>query len=109
MTVNTALGVRLRLDSQEDSLKAGERPGGPCCGADKQDGVLTLIEDSGRRVASQPTLPGNYPAYYQGIHGAVRGAAPNPVPAEEAIRVMELIELGIKSTEQRKTLPVKNG
>lgn len=64
--------IKYGLDSQEDSLKAGERPGGPGWGTDKQDGVLTLIEDSGGRVTSHPTLPGNYPAYYQGILAARR-------------------------------------
>lgn len=84
--------IKYGFDSQEDSLKAGERPGGRGWGTDKQDGVLTLIEDSGGRVTSHPTLPRDYPAYYQGILAAVRGAAPNPVPAEEAIRVMETLE-----------------
>ena len=50
------------------------------------------------------TVPGNYPAYYAGIRDALNGNGENPVPARQAIQIMELIELGIESAKHRSTL-----
>ncbi|WP_034944215.1 oxidoreductase [Erwinia oleae] len=99
--------VKFGLDPQEDALKAGARPPQANWGEDKRDGVLTLAE--GDRIAAQtlPTLPGNYPAYYAGVRDAINGEGSNPVTAEEAIQVMELIELGMQSAEKRQTLSMK--
>ncbi|EOI6584118.1 oxidoreductase [Yersinia enterocolitica] len=98
--------IKFGLDPQEDRLKAGERLPQADWGYDMRDGVVTLSHDG--VLAEKPllTLPGNYPAYYAGIREAILGTAANPVPASEAITVMELIELGITSDQQKKTLPV---
>ena len=50
------------------------------------------------------TVPGNYPVYYAGIRDALNGHGENPVPASQAIQIMELIELGIESAKHRSTL-----
>ena len=46
-------------------------------------------------------LPGAHMAYFAGVAAAIRDEAPNPVPPEEALAVMELIELGIRSADER--------
>ena len=94
------------MDPQEDRLKAGERLPQADWGYDMRDGIVTLSRDG--ILAEKPllTLPGNYPAYYAGIRDAILGTAANPVPASEAIKVMELIELGIASDQQKRTLSV---
>ncbi|PKE29452.1 oxidoreductase [Rahnella sp. AA] len=96
--------VKFGLDPQEDNLKAGARP--PCenWGFDARDGVLTLAEGDTMTESVYPTLPGNYPAYYAGIRDAINGKGENPVPAADAIAVMELIELGQESADKRQTL-----
>ena len=43
-------------------------------------------------------------AYFAGVAAAIRDEAPNPVPPEEALAVMELIELGIRSAAERREL-----
>ncbi|MFI8416385.1 oxidoreductase [Serratia sp. NPDC078593] len=98
--------IKFGLDPQEDRLKAGERLPQADWGYDMRDGVVTLSRDG--LVAEKPllTLPGNYPAYYAAIRDAINGDGDNPVPASEAIGVMELIELGIESAKQQKALPV---
>ncbi|HIH7484271.1 TPA: Gfo/Idh/MocA family oxidoreductase, partial [Yersinia enterocolitica] len=98
--------IKFGLDPQEDRLKAGERLPQADWGYDMRDGVVTLSHNG--VLAEKPllTLPGNYPAYYAGVREAILGTAANPVPASEAITVMELIELGIASDQQKKTLPV---
>lgn len=96
--------VKYGLDPQEDRLKAGERLPQEDWGYDMRDGVLTLAQ--GELMAEQTllTVPGNYPAYYAGIRDALTGKGENPVPAAQAIQVMELIELGMESAKKRATL-----
>ncbi|VEI69942.1 oxidoreductase [Serratia rubidaea] len=98
--------IKYGLDPQEDRLKAGERLPQADWGYDMRDGVVTLSRDD--VLAEQPllTLPGNYPAYYAAIRDAINGDGANPVPAAEAIAVMEMIELGIESDKQQAALPV---
>ena len=99
--------VKYGLDPQEESLKAGARPPQEEWGYDMRDGVLTLANGEERVEETLLTTPGNYPAYYAGIRDAIRGEKRNPVTAEEAIQVMELIELGLQSAEKRQTLSLK--
>ncbi|CAI0787417.1 Uncharacterized oxidoreductase ydgJ [Serratia rubidaea] len=98
--------IKYGLDPQEDRLKAGDRLPQADWGYDMRDGVVTLSRDD--VLAEQPllTLPGNYPAYYAAIRDAINGDGANPVPAAEAIAVMEMIELGIESDKQQAALPV---
>ncbi|MEB7585122.1 oxidoreductase [Serratia rubidaea] len=98
--------IKYGLDPQEDRLKAGERLPQADWGYDMRGGVVTLSRDD--VLAEQPllTLPGNYPAYYAAIRDAINGDGANPVPAAEAIAVMEMIELGIESDKQQAALPV---
>lgn len=98
--------IKYGLDPQEDRLKAGDRLPQADWGYDMRDGVVTLSRDD--VLAEQPllTLPGNYPAYYAAIRDAINGDGVNPVPAAEAIAVMEMIELGIESDKQQAALPV---
>ncbi len=111
-TIHGTLGsyVKFGLDPQESRLKNGEHPPQTDWGVDSLDGVLTLAQQDGAlRQRQVRTQPGNYPAYYAAIRDAIRGEGANPVTAASAIQVMELIELGVSSSEQKKTLAVKNG
>jgi len=96
--------VKFGLDPQEDRLKAGERLPQEDWGYDMRDGVLTLASGDELDAQTLLTVPGNYPAYYAAIRDALNGQGENPVPASQAIRVMELIELGIESAKHRSTL-----
>jgi len=99
--------VKYGLDPQEDRLKDGARLPQEDWGYDMRDGVLTLAEGDVMIEKTLLTIPGNYPAYYAAIRDAVKGAGSNPVTAEEAIEVMELIELGLQSAEKGQTLSLK--
>lgn len=101
--------IKRGLDPQEDRLKSGERPPKSDWGYDMRDGVLTLTEEE--TLIEQPvlTLPGNYPAYYAGVRDAINGDGTNPVPAGDAIRVMELLELGEDASRQQRALPIVGG
>ena len=45
-------------------------------------------------------------AYYAAVRDAILGHAPNPVDARQGIRVMGLLELGVRSHAEGRTLPV---
>ncbi|MGV3345692.1 oxidoreductase [Enterobacteriaceae bacterium LUAb1] len=96
--------IKYGLDPQEECLKAGEYPPQAEWGNDLCDGRLTLAK--GETLTEKPlrTVSGNYPAYYAAICEAINGKADNPVTAQEAIQVMELIELGIQSAHKKQTL-----
>ncbi|KNC94047.1 oxidoreductase [Trabulsiella odontotermitis] len=96
--------VKFGLDPQEDRLKNGERPPLDDWGHDTRDGVLTRVDGEARIETTWLTQPGNYPAYYAAIRDALNGTGENPVPASQAIQIMELIELGIESAKHRSTL-----
>ncbi|ELW9510492.1 oxidoreductase [Klebsiella oxytoca] len=96
--------VKYGLDPQEERLKSGERLPQEDWGYDMRDGVLTPAEGEDITEESWLTLPGNYPAYYAAIRDALNGSGTNPVPASQAIQIMELIELGLESARHRTTL-----
>ena len=91
------------VDPQEDALKAGGRPSLDALGdwgRDDRDGLLTLPAEQ----RSVPTLPGNYLAYYAAVRDAINEKATNPVPPEQAVELMALLELGRRSAHERREL-----
>ncbi|WP_218656680.1 oxidoreductase [Enterobacter cloacae] len=96
--------VKFGLDPQEDRLKNGERLPQEDWGYDMRDGVVTKAEGETLVEETLLTSPGNYPAYYAAVRDALNGTGENPVPASQAIQIMELIELGIESAKHRATL-----
>lgn len=93
--------VKYGLDTQEDALKAGGKPGQPGWGHDPLDGDLYLPDQPATKV---PTEPGDYSHYYAAIRDAIAEGTANPVPPEQATLVMQLIELGLQSAEQKREL-----
>jgi predicted dehydrogenase len=100
--------VKEGLDAQEDALKAGRRPAwpaGPDWGRDPGRARLLVRDDAGTPIERPLELAaGDYTAYYAAVAAAIRGGGPNPVPAEEALDVMALIEAGITSDRERREL-----
>ena len=92
------------LDVQEDQLKAGVAVGGEGWGVDPLPAVR-VDGATGRREAA-PGPPGDYRAYYDAIARALAGKGPNPVPPEEALAVMEVLEAGVESSRLRAEVPL---
>ncbi len=88
-------------DPQEELLKAGIRPGDDRWKHDSISGLLVLGDGSSNTCE---TLPGNYPAYYAGVRDAILEGSPNPVPLEDAVRVIELLEAAVRSAESGREL-----
>ncbi len=51
-----------------------------------------------------PTANGAYLAYYQAIENAITNSQPNPVPAEDALAVMKVLEAASDSVSSGKEL-----
>lgn len=99
--VHGTLGSWLKsgLDVQEDQLKAGMAVGAPGWGVDSAPATFVDGETGGRTPAPGPA--GDYPAFYAAVAAALRGEGPNPVPPEQALAVMEIIEAGLESDRRR--------
>jgi scyllo-inositol 2-dehydrogenase (NADP+) len=106
-TLHGTLGsyVKYGLDTQEDALKRGEMPGGREWGFDPRDGTLTTWRNGAPQVRAVPTERGDYRAYYADLRDAVLGRKPNPVPVEEAVAVMAVLELASESAAGGCELP----
>ncbi|MBV1787669.1 oxidoreductase [Marinobacterium sp. D7] len=86
------------LDPQEDRLLAGVRP-------DRDEWAKETPEQWGQFSDAQgsevvETLCGGYQHYYRGIADALLRGGQNPVPAEQALETIRLIELAQQSNEE---------
>ena len=68
--------------------------------------MLAVWKDGVNESRELSCIPGNYPAYYGRVRDAILGVGPNPVTAAEIIRVIGLIELGLQSAREGRTLQV---
>ncbi len=90
------------LDSQEDDLKAGLRPGSEAWGR-MSEARAELVSHDGH-VTPVETLRGRYPAFYDGMVEAIRNGASPPVPAEEALDVSRVLDAALRSSAERRTV-----
>ena len=104
--------VKSGLDTQEDALKAGLRPdpaAPEAWGLDPQAGrLVTAVAPGAQGTQSQPwpTQRGDYPAFDAALREALLGRGPNPVPAAQALKVMQLLDLGRRSAAEGRELEV---
>lgn len=94
------------LDAQEERLRAGGMPGDAGWGRDPQPGQLILAGEDGTLIAQTvDSLPGDYRHYYSAMRAAIVDGMPLPVAPEEALSVMRLIEVGIRSADEHREIP----
>ena len=96
----TALGdrggyVKHGVDVQEEMLRAGARPDAPDWGEEPPDRWGELRSGAERRAV--PTARGAYERFYVALVTAIRDGAPPPVPAEDAIAGLRVIEAALVS------------
>jgi len=94
------------LDPQEDALKLGGRPGSADWGVDPRPGMLTLSEADVLTRREHAGERGDYSRYYAAVRDAILNGAPNPVPARDALKVMQLIELGLAAFREGRVAAV---
>lgn len=93
--------IKHGIDPQEAATVARETPGGMAWGRDPMEGMLTR---PGEPPAAAPNAPGDYRLFWHALAAAVRGEGANPVPASDAIAVMELLDAGLRSAELRQEI-----
>jgi scyllo-inositol 2-dehydrogenase (NADP+) len=86
----TGAYVKYGMDGQEAALRAGDTPRDAGWGTEPESTWGTL--GAGDEATPVPTLPGAYQEFYAGVRDAVRGGAQVPVPIEEAIEVLIVLE-----------------
>lgn len=98
--------VKRELDTQEDQLKAGLRPGGAGFGGGNPAGQLCVLDQSGKEVERElPTRNGDYVGFYQALAAAILDGEKFPVRPQDAVDVMTIIELAARSEEEGRRLP----
>jgi scyllo-inositol 2-dehydrogenase (NADP+) len=119
--VATQFGPRLRvlgdraaytvygLDPQEDALSAGQRPG-PGWGtpAESSWGLLGTPD----AAKPHPSLPGDYPAFYEAVATAVRKGSAPPVTPDGVIATLTVLEAARRSATEGRTVslsPAEDG
>ncbi|GHC63638.1 Gfo/Idh/MocA family oxidoreductase [Streptomyces violaceochromogenes] len=98
--------VKYGLDPQEAALRDGLRPG-PGWGT--EDESLWGRVGSGESPVTgggraEPTVPGDYPAYYAAVAKALLEGAPNPVTAREAAAALDVLEAARRSAREKVTV-----
>jgi scyllo-inositol 2-dehydrogenase (NADP+) len=95
--------LKSRTDVQERHLLAGEMPGGPDWGVEPEaERGLLHTEIDGRVVREYvPSERGNYMDFFTGVYEAIRHDRPLPVTAEEAVRIIRVIEKAYQSVRER--------
>lgn len=93
--------VKYGMDTQEEMLKSGRTPGDAGWGVDDHFGTLTDISGNSESIIS---VPGNYLAYYEAVAAGIADGTPNPVPAEDALKVMKILEAGFLSAHEGRTV-----
>jgi scyllo-inositol 2-dehydrogenase (NADP+) len=94
--------VKFGVDTQEDALKRGARPGDEGWGRDipANYATITSAADGARAVE---TIPGSYEQYYRGMYEAIAGGQAVPVAAADALNVVRVIECAQRSHHERRT------
>jgi predicted dehydrogenase len=98
--------IKYGVDPQEEALKRGQTPADSHWGQDDAEGRIYSQADEATSHHPYPNLPGDYRQYYARVRAAIVDKAPNPVPPEDAIAVMRIIELAIASSSSGRVLPL---
>lgn len=95
--------IKHGIDAQEPAILAGAAPGGEDWGL---DATLGLFTDGANPSQSEPVANerGDYRLFWQALSEALNGSGENPVPAAQAINVMEVLEAGLASAAQGRTI-----
>ncbi len=88
--------VKYGLDTQEDQLKAGLRPGDAAFGKNPP-GLLREVDGDHDLRQEFATRDGAYADYYRSLAASILDKKPFPVSSQDAVDVMTIIELAMQS------------
>ena len=95
-----------RSDMQEQQLLAGDIPSVATWSSppSEPDGLLHTEIDGHMVRRQQTSAPGNYMGLFDDLHKSLTGKGPNPVPPEDGIKTIRIIEAALKSAEEGKVI-----
>ncbi|MEX0778690.1 MAG: oxidoreductase [Balneolales bacterium] len=98
--------VKYGMDPQEDALKQGLLPTTPNWGAEPREnwGNLNTNMNGLHFDGALETLPGSYQDYYRNIVEVLRRREELIVKPEQAMNTIRIIELALKSDEEKRTV-----
>jgi len=94
--------IKYGVDAQERQLVAALAPGDPAAPAIAER--AELIEGETGATRETPIPRGDYGQFYLQLVDAIGGSGPNPVPPEEALRVVAVVETAIRSAAEGRAL-----
>ncbi|WP_030943809.1 Gfo/Idh/MocA family oxidoreductase [Streptomyces sp. NRRL S-646] len=93
--------VKYGLDPQEAALREGRRPQTTADWGTEPESLWGRIGSGDSPLTGggrpEPTLPGDYPAYYAAVTRALNDDGPNPVTALEAAAALDVLEAARRS------------
>jgi predicted dehydrogenase len=98
--------LKARGDVQEAVLKLGEKPNLDSWGKEpiELEGILHIDIDGTVMHGKIPSLQGNYYAFFDGVYNSITKDSIEPVTAQDGLRVMQIIEAAIQSSEQKRLI-----
>ncbi|MCU6454102.1 oxidoreductase [Sphingomonas sp. A2-49] len=97
--------IKHGIDPQEAATVAGHPPGGDDWGEDRLDGLFTPGDDAAAAIRV-PNRRGDYRLFWSALVAAIRGTGANPVPPDEALAVMQVLDAGLRSAASRCEVPL---
>lgn len=99
--------IKYGLDGQERQLVAGLTPGvdEEAPGAER----AVMVDGATGQETASPIPRGDYRQFYERLRDALQGAGSNPVPAEQALPVMAVVEAAIRSAAEGRALSFGGG
>jgi scyllo-inositol 2-dehydrogenase (NADP+) len=97
------------FDPQENNLRRSEIPKDAPWGAEPEEnwGLLTLSNADGTTTLRRiPSATGDYRDFYANVRDTLLGRATPAVSLEQALDVMQLLELARESSSHRRTVPL---
>ncbi len=93
--------IKSQPDRQEAQLLAGVRPGNLQWGLDPDPLQWRCDDDA---IRTRPAPSGDQSRFYGELAAAIAGNGPNPVPPDEAIRVMAILQAAAASASDGRTV-----
>lgn len=98
--------LKTRGDIQEDVLKTGAKPNLQDWGTEPAEkaGILHTEKEGKPYRETVPTLQGNYYEFFDLLYQSIAMDKPEPVSAEDGLKVMKIIDAAQQSSEQKKVI-----
>ena len=98
--------IKHKTDVQETDLQANKKPGSADWGIEPESQKGLLHTEKGRKVIKEyiTSEKGNYGEYYDGVYEAIRNKKDVPVPGEDGMKVIQVIEAAIRSNKEKQVI-----